>query len=63
MRQIEPAMESCQGALRKIMHQRRMQKVNMEMQNVELVRLPPNFLQHDNVVGHRVDYGRIHAKS
>jgi hypothetical protein len=45
------------------MHQRRVQKVDMEMQNIELVRPSPNFLHHDNVVGHRIDYDWIHAKS
>ena len=63
MRQIEPPMESCQGRLLKTMHKRRVQKVDMEMQNIELARLPPNFLQHDNVVGEWVDDDRIHAKS
>jgi hypothetical protein len=54
MRQIEPTVESYQGRLLETVHQRRVQKVDMEMQNIELVRLPPNFVQHDNVVGHRV---------
>ena len=56
-------MERCHRALRKVIHQRSMKEIDVKMQNVEFVRPPPDLLQHDHVIGCRVDYYWIKAES
>ena len=47
----------------KLWHQRSMKEIDVKMQNVEFVRPRPDLFQHDHVIGHRVDYYWIQAKS
>jgi len=60
--QIQTAVQSCQGPIRDVMDVQRVNHIDAEMQNTELIDHAANLVQHDHVVGQGNPHGRIEAQ-